>query len=136
MKEEYEKRLKEDFIFMKNGTHFYGQYECVVMDDWFDLIYAMCSEIQESGGDFIPVQIKQKYCRLRVYYKPGDEARIGAIVEKYEALSETYARSAIVRVSIGESILLFYVISAILKCLSLHHITSKCLSASFIASTL
>jgi hypothetical protein len=89
MKEEFEKQLQNDFIFMRRNTsHSYGKYGCEMLEGWFDLIYSMCAEISAIGGDFIPLQIKQKFGRLRVYYRTGD-ARVDAIVQKYETLSET-----------------------------------------------
>jgi ribosomal protein L37AE/L43A len=87
VRKELTKRLQTDFTFMKPGSKAHGKYGCEVSDGWFDLLYKMCTEIQATGRDFTPVQIKQKYGRLRVYYKMGD-ARVDEIVEKYEELSE------------------------------------------------
>lgn len=51
-------------------------------DGWFNLIYAMCDEIQAIGGDFVLFQTKQEFKKLRVYYNLSN-SRLEEIFMKY-----------------------------------------------------
>lgn len=88
MRADLEQQLKNDFTFLQAGSGPYEQYGIEVQDGWYDLLYAMCSEIQAAGGDFRVSQIKSKYGRLRVYYQT-DNRLIDNIVVKYGTLSAT-----------------------------------------------
>lgn len=87
MRTDLEQQLKDNFTFLQTGSGSFEQFGIEVLDGWHDILYAMCSEIQAADADFIPMQIKQKYGKLRVYYQSSD-ARVKEIVEKYEKLSE------------------------------------------------
>lgn len=88
MKKELELKLQQEFDFMqRKGTEtLYQQYGCECGDGWYDLIYAMCTELSTIGG-FEPLQIKQKYGTLRVYGNCSEE-RGYEIISRYEDLSE------------------------------------------------
>lgn len=123
MKENLEQKLARDFPFMRQryddadkytdvmSNNLYNTFGIESDDGWFDLIYNCCREIQEAYNkrgikpDFYPLQIKEKYGTLRVYYGGSLDEREAAddksaeyeeawkdvknIVEKYENISET-----------------------------------------------
>ncbi|MDE7253819.1 MAG: hypothetical protein K2O32_12870 [Acetatifactor sp.] len=106
MNRELEKRLAEEFEFMRRGPlsedgidNLYNAFGIETGDGWYQLLYDMCREIAivfetaEKPVTIEMVQIKEKYGTLRVYYNlegENDVARkISDITQKYEDLSET-----------------------------------------------
>lgn len=113
MKYELEKKLADDFPFMRRKKDLreqsesgmiddlYGAFGCECEDGWFDLLYGLCSEITEvykrygAAADIVVEQIKEKYGELRFYY--GYEAasenhsnlyrEVNEIIRKYEESS-------------------------------------------------
>ena len=86
MRADLEKKLEEEFSFMKKGNSFEEQREEGFVDDtynafglecddgWYDLIHDLCKEIDEAYRDagrkidLIVIQIKEKFGTLRFYY--------------------------------------------------------------------
>lgn len=94
LRKELQEAIENEFIFMvRKNTYskqkeegriydLYGADGCAVGDGWYNVIKEMCREITqayvEEGKeiDLIPLQVKSKFARLRVYYcfdgdKPG-----------------------------------------------------------------
>ena len=105
MNRELEKRLAEEFEFMRRGPlseagidNLYNAFGIETGDGWYQLLYDMCKEIAivletaEKPVTIEMVQIKEKYGTLRVYYDLEGEnnvaRKISDIAQKYEDLSE------------------------------------------------
>ena len=107
MNTKLEKKLAEEFPFMRRDpaalkqkyiTDLYGAFGIECGDGWYGLIREMCAEITQVYVDlgieccFNPIQIKEKYGTLRVYFgAENDEAhdKILQITFKYDKKSET-----------------------------------------------
>lgn len=98
MRTELENELIKSFPFMerkntleeqeKSGKIYdlYGAFGCAVGDGWFALLFDMCKELAElyanenSEIDIVPVQVKEKFGKLRFYYNiQGNEIGIHAL---------------------------------------------------------
>lgn len=80
MKKEHELKLQERFNFMKQNhsykeTNRYKLFGCGCNSGWYNIIYDCCLQIEERYKkegipvDFQPVQIKEKFGALRIYYE-------------------------------------------------------------------
>jgi len=98
MNEKLERKLEEEFSFMRkkasleeqkaNGKidDIYSAFGCACNDGWFDLIVDLCTEIEEVykkaniKPDIIVEQIKEKFGTLRFYFSfEGKRNRLHAI---------------------------------------------------------
>jgi len=91
MREDLERKLQEDFKFMKQNNAseergLYRRWGCQCSDGWYDIIHGCCNQIKERYSqagmeiDFEPAQIKEKWGTLRFYYGYKDApCRIAAI---------------------------------------------------------
>ena len=79
MREELERKLQEDFLFMKQNNvdeerGLFRRCGCECSDGWYDIIHDCCKQIEERYAqdgveiDFEPAQIKEKWGTLRLYY--------------------------------------------------------------------
>lgn len=91
MRDELEKKLEENFIFMKKKYslekqreqgkigNLYSAFGCECNDGWFELLYSLCQEIDEvykkanMPVDIVIEQIKEKFGSLRFYYSFRDK---------------------------------------------------------------
>ena len=100
-----ENKLADEFPFMsynpqtinqKPISDLYESFGCECGDGWYELLREMCVEIAKAYADrgieidFKPLQIKEKYGTLRVYFASSDEMYkpIQEIIDKYEEKSE------------------------------------------------
>jgi len=103
---EYENKLAGEFPFMHRNSEalkqnyisdLYGAFGFECGDGWYELLQEMCVEIakaytnQSVEIDFKPLQIKEKYGTLRVYFATSEEMYkpIQKIIDKYKKKSET-----------------------------------------------
>ena len=85
MKKELEEKIENEFPFMRRdcieGSNLYKEFGLAISDGWFSIIWGMCEEIKETYAqerkevDFVPVQIKEKFGALRVYYDVNGEKK-------------------------------------------------------------
>ena len=86
MRDELERKLEENFVFMKkkhsleeqkeNGMidNLYSAFGCECNDGWFDMLFSLCKEINDvykkanMQPDIIIQQIKEKFGMLRFYF--------------------------------------------------------------------
>lgn len=79
MREELERKLQEDFLFMKQNNvdeerGLFCRWGCECSDGWYGIIHDCCKQIEERYAkdgveiDFEPAQIKEKWGTLRFYY--------------------------------------------------------------------
>lgn len=98
MRDELERKLMERFSFMEGKTS-YNKKEsrvpvyCEFGDGWFDLVYELCKEIentykekQKELDEFTVLQVKSKFGGLR-FYTAGQIEGIQEIIDKYEEKS-------------------------------------------------
>ncbi len=79
MNDELERKLQEEFLFMKQtrdpkDTSVYRTYGCECSGGWYEIIHDCCRAVSDENDkvgipvDFIPEQIKEKFGTLRFYY--------------------------------------------------------------------
>ena len=79
MREELDRKLQEDFLFMKQNNvdeerGLFRRWGCECSDGWYGIIHDCCKQIEERYAqdgveiDFEPAQIKEKWGTLRFYY--------------------------------------------------------------------
>jgi len=86
MNNKLESKLQEDFPFLRRNQDEksdtpYDRWGIECNDGWFELLYEMCKlivdrfaeeEISIENIDWKPVQIKEKFSSLRIYYEYSD----------------------------------------------------------------
>ena len=92
MRAELEEKLENEFPFMRRGKNrgeqikefgtindLYGAFGCSCGDGWYELLRSLCSEIAAAyratglPEDIKILQVKEKFGRLRFYYRFGNE---------------------------------------------------------------
>ena len=91
MKEQLEQQLQADFPFMKQNRiegeqNIYRRFGCECSAGWYGLIHDMCQAIanryvlEKVPVDFVPLQIKEKFSVLRIYFAyEGEPIHIAAL---------------------------------------------------------